>query len=208
MAAVRTAAAPQAVGKGVMVVMDDRILSARESRKMYQRTGGFSTGDMGMLGAVGGDGPAFFFAPVRRHGSTSEFDLSSIDTLPRVGLTYSYPREADICFDPKPAGVVVATTGMTRESAVYRTLRSAGVVVVTAFPSGDNITASRYDAPPPADTARPPVTERDSIMRAERTAPREVVAQHLLPQKARILLMVALTRTRDPREIQRMFREY
>ena len=157
----------------------------------------------------GGDGPAFFFAPVRRHGSTSEFDLSSIDTLPRVELTYSYPGGSGHLFDPKPAGVVVATTGMTREeSAVYRTLRSAGVVVVTAFPSGDNITASRYDAPPPADTARPPVTERDSIMRAERTAPREVVAQHLLPQKARILLMVALTRTRDPREIQRMFREY
>jgi len=208
-AAVRTAAAPQAVGKGVMVVMDDRILSAREARKLYQRTGGFGTGDMGMLGAVGGDGPAFFFAPVRRHGATSEFDLSRVDTLPRVELTYSYPGGSGQLFDPKPAGVVVATTGFTREeSAVYRALRTAGVVVVTAFPSGDNITATRSGAPPAADTARPPVSERDSVMRAERAAPPEVVAQHLLPQKARILLMVALTRTRDPREIQRMFREY
>ena len=42
--AVRTVVSPQAVGKGVMVVMDDRILSAREVRKMYQRTGGFDGG--------------------------------------------------------------------------------------------------------------------------------------------------------------------
>ncbi len=209
MAAVRTAAAPAAVGKGVMVVMDDRILSAREARKLYQRTGGFSTGDMGMLGAVGGDGPAFFFSPVRRHGSSSEFDLSGVDTLPRVELTYSYPGGSGHTFEPKPAGVVVATTGFTREeSAVYRALRLAGVVVVTAFPSGDNITATRSSPPPAIDTSRAPVTERDSVLRAERAAPPEVVAQHLLPQKARILLMLALTRTRDPREIQRMFLEY
>jgi len=35
-----------------------------------------------------------------------------------------------------------------------------------------------------------------------------VVVQHLLPQKARILLMLALTRTKDPREVQRIFDEY
>jgi hypothetical protein len=38
--------------------------------------------------------------------------------------------------------------------------------------------------------------------------PPTVSVQHLLPQKARILLMLALTRTKDPREIQRMFNEY
>lgn len=67
LAAVRTAASPQAIGKGVMVVMDDRIVSAREVRKHYQRVGGFVGGEMGMLGVIGGDVPEFFFAPVRRH---------------------------------------------------------------------------------------------------------------------------------------------
>jgi L-asparaginase len=38
--------------------------------------------------------------------------------------------------------------------------------------------------------------------------PPTVSVQHLLPQKARILLMLALTRTKDPREVQRMFDEY
>jgi L-asparaginase/Glu-tRNA(Gln) amidotransferase subunit D len=197
LAAVRTAASSKAVAKGVMVVMDDRILSARESRKLYQRTGGFSTGDMGMLGVVASQGPEFFFAPVRRFGPRSEFAVG-VDTLPRVELTYSYPGKRTL-FDP------AGWSGGGDNRHTREGLR-CGCGGVAAFPS-NNITAS-LRRPPPADTARPPVTERDSIMRAERTAPREVVAQHLLPQKARILLMVALTRTRDPREIQRMFREY
>lgn len=209
LSAVRVAASPQAVGKGVMVVMDDRILSAREVRKNYQRTGGFSTGDMGMLGAVGGDGPEFFFSPVRRHGSTSEFDLSRIESLPRVELAFSYPGGTGPRFDPQPAGVVVATTGFTREeSNAYRALRNAGVVVVTAFPSGDNVSSTRSFASARTDSEKPPVTPEDSARAAERAAPPTVAAQHITPQKARILLMVALTRTRDPREIQRYFLEY
>lgn len=209
LSAVRVAASPQAVGKGVMVVMDDRILSAREVRKNYQRTGGFSTGDMGMLGAVGGDGPEFFFSPVRRHGSTSEFDLSRVETLPRVELTFSYPGGTGPRFDTPPAGVVVATTGFTRdESAAYRALRTAGVVVVTAFPSGDNVSSTRSFAPARTEPEKPPVTPEDSVRAAERAAPPAVAAQHITPQKARILLMLALTRTREPREIQRYFLEY
>lgn len=209
LAAVRTAASPQAVGKGVMVVMDDRIVSAREVRKHYQRVGGFVGGEMGMLGVIGGDGPAFFFSPVRRHGPASEFDLTGIDSLPRVELTFSYPGGTGQRFDPAPAGVVVATTGFTRaESVVYRALRQSGVVLVTTFPSGDNVNGARFDPPRPDSAARPPVTAADSAMQAERAAPPSVVAQHLTPQKARILLMLALTRTRDPRAIQRYFVEY
>ena len=224
LAAVRTVVSPQAVGKGVMVVMDDRILSAREVRKLYQRTGGFDTGEMGMLGVVSGGGPEFFFTPTRRHGSTTEFDIRTIDSLPTVELTFSYPGGKGQRFDPKPAGVVVATTGFTRdESVAYRALRASGVVLVTAFPSGDNVNSFGGGAPPAApvaanasvpaptrgrpDSART-MTSADSATLAERNAPPAVVAQHLTPQKARILLMLALTRTRDPREIQRYFVAY
>ncbi len=212
LAAVRTAASPQAVGKGVMVVMDDRIVSAREVRKHYQRVGGFEGGEMGLLGVIGGDGPEFFFAPVRRHGPSTEFDLTGIDSLPRVDLTFSYPGGTGQKFDPTPDGLVVATTGFTRaESATYRALRKSGVVLVTTFPSGDNVNGSRIaplpTTPPPADSA-PPVTAADSLQREERNTPPSVSAQHLTPQKARILLMLALTRTTDPRAIQRYFVEY
>lgn len=213
LAAVRTAVAPQAVGKGVLVVMDDRIISAREVRKHYQRTGGFTGGEMGMLGVVASGGPEFLFAPARRHGPASEFDLRGVDSLPRVELTFSYPGGTGPRFEGTPDGVVVATTGFTRaESMEYRKLRVAGVVVVSAFPSGDNV-----NSPPPPDAGRGAAARADSgaapdsaarSTPPEPPAPPMVVAQHLTPQKARILLMLALTRTRDPREVQRYFVEY
>ncbi len=217
LAAVRVAVTPQAVGKGVMVVMDDRIISAREVRKIYQRTGGFTGGEMGMLGVVGGNGPDFLFAPTRRHGEDSEFDLRKVDSLPRVELQYSYPGGTGPRFDGQPAGVAVASNGMTRaESEVYTALRRAGVVVVTVFAYGDNMSAARDpDAPRLAPRAdQRPATAADSVRADSARAPQQppappmVTAQHLTPAKARILLMVALTRTKDPLEIQKYFLRY
>ncbi|MBX3132532.1 MAG: asparaginase [Gemmatimonadaceae bacterium] len=210
LAAVRTAVSPQAPGKGVLVVMDDRIISAREVRKHYQRVGGFEGGEMGMLGVVGTGGPEFFFAPVRRRGPRSEFDLVGVEALPRVEMTVSFPGGTGPQFDSLPAGIVVTTTGFTRdESLAYRALRSRGVFVVAAFPSGDNVAAAQLFTPPARpDSAAAPVTAQDSAMVAERAALPMISVQHLTPQKARILLMLALTRSRDPVEIQRMFREY
>jgi len=213
LAAVRTAASPQAKGKGVMVVMDDRILSAREVRKIYQRTGGFSGGEMGMLGVVGGNGPDFLFAPTRRHGEDSEFDMRKVDSLPRVELAFSYPGGTGPRFEGQPAGVAVATNGMTRaESELFTALRRAGVVVVTVFAYGDNMSAARDpDAPrtEPRAAASGDSTRPDSTRAPQPPpAPPMVTAQHLTPAKARILLMVALTRTKDPVEIQRYFLRY
>lgn len=208
LSAVRTVASPQAIGKGVMVVMDDRIVSAREVRKHYQRVGGFEGGEMGTLGVVGNGGPEFFFAPTRRRGLRSEFDVAQLDSLPTVDLTVSYPGGRGPRYDTLPAGIVVTTTGLTRaESAAYRALRTRGVIVVQAFPSGDNVAAARL-TPPAPDTGVAPVTPEDSLRAAERAATPTLSVQHLTPQKARILLMLALSRTKDPAEIQRMFREY
>jgi L-asparaginase type II len=213
LSAVRTAASPKAVHKGVMVVMDDRILSARESRKLYQRTGGFDTGDMGMLGVVASQGPEFFFAPVRRFGERSEFDLERVDTLPKVELTMSYPGGTGQTFTTNPKGVVVATTGMTAaENATYRALRQTGVVVVTSFTSGENVNGGGGSDGPPAPARVDTTAPRDSVARPAAPpvppVPPAVVAQHLTAAKARILLMVALTKTKNPREIQRIFNEY
>jgi L-asparaginase len=216
LSAVRVAADRQAVGKGVMVVMDDRILSAREVRKLYQRTGGFSGGEMGMLGVVGGNGPDFLFAPVRRHGEDSEFDMRKVDSLPRVELEYSYPGGTGPRFDGQPAGVAVASNGMTRaESEVYTALRRAGVVVVTVFAYGDNMSAARDPDAPRAEPRATPARTDSTAAAGDSTrtptlppAPPMVTAQHLTPAKARILLMLALTRTNNPVEIQRYFLRY
>ena len=227
LAAVRTAVSPQAIGKGVMVVMDDRILSAREIRKLYQRTGGFSGGEMGMMGVVGASGPEFLFAPVRRHGEQSEFDMRKVDSLPQVEMAFSYPGGTGPRFDKQPAGIAVQSNGFTRaESETFTALRRAGVVMVTVFAGGDNMSSvgrgggpaadpaanaarrdsTRTDTSARADSARAPRATADSVRTPP--APPMVTAQHLTPAKARILLMVALTRTKDPREIQQLFLRY
>ena len=206
--AVRTAASPQAVGKGAMVVMDGRILSAREARKFYQRVGGFSTSDMGMLGVVAHDGVEFFFAPTRRHGLSSEFDLSKIEKLPAVDLRFSYPGGSGPNYAEPPAGVVVANTWFTcAESAAYLELARAGTIIVSAFPSGDNVGRNRE----PEDQVPEDEFEQcegiDENIHEGRWIP-PIMAPHLTPQKARILLMLALTRSNDDAEIRRIFNRY
>ena len=60
LAAIRVAASPSARGKGAMIVMDERILSARDAEKLYARSGGFDAGEMGMLGVVADSRRAIF----------------------------------------------------------------------------------------------------------------------------------------------------
>lgn len=206
--AVRTVVSPQAVGKGALVVMDGRILSARDVRKIYQRVGGFSVGDMGMLGVVAHDDVEFFYAPTRPHGSSSEFDLSDVQVLPEVDLRFSYPGGSGAQYANAPAGVVVASTWFTcAETAAYLQLAQAGTIVVSAFPSGDNVDRNR----PPENSVPADEIERcDSVdpkMWEGRWLP-PISALHLTPQKARILLMLALTRSQDDSEIRRIFKQY
>ena len=209
LAAVRTAVSPQAVGKGVMVVMDDRIISAREVRKQYPRVGGFAGGEMGMLGVVGPNGPEFFFAPTRRRGPTSEFDLAGVSALPEVDLVLGYPGGTGRSYERKPAGVVVSAPALTcAESSTYQTLARSGVIVVIGFPSGDDLGDERTtsDGVPFGLRQTCPALDSAGIFRAPWVP--EIAVQHLTPQKARILLMLALTRTRDPGEILRYFNTY
>ncbi|MEM1404948.1 MAG: asparaginase [Pseudomonadota bacterium] len=67
LSAVRTAVSPDARDRGVMLVMDERILSARAVRKDYPRIGGFGEGQ---IGVIGHDGPEFLYRPTRPHGVT------------------------------------------------------------------------------------------------------------------------------------------
>lgn len=206
LSAVRTAASPSARGMGAMVVMDDRIISARENRKLYPRTGGFSTGEMGLLGVVASRGPEFFFKPVRRHGVDTEFDIRAIDTLPTVELVFSYPGGEGPRLGPNTQGVVAVTTSgfAPGEREAFLEIRRRGIVVVQAFPTGDHVAGGPAG---PGPGPRDPQAGQGPGGGGQALPP-TVAVQHLLPQKARILLMLALTKTKDPREIQRYFNEY
>jgi L-asparaginase len=96
--------------------------------------------------------------------------------------------------------MVITTTGLSpSEREAFTDIRRKGVVMVQVFPSGEHVANGFQGGGGP----RPAGQGGDA-----QALPPTVAVQHLLPQKARILLMLALTRTRDPREVQRIFDEY
>jgi L-asparaginase len=186
LSAVRVAAAHDARGKGVMVVMDDRIISARDAEKVYARNGGFSAREMGMMGIVARHGVEFFYAPTRRHTASSEFDIRDVTGLPRVDIQYSYAG-ADGGGMTEAKAIIVATTGFSgTERSYYEALQRKGIIIATTFPSGDQVLS--------------PSSVRDTFP--------VIAVERLLPTHARILMMLALTKTQDVREIQRIFDQY
>ena len=186
LAAVRVAAAHDSRGKGALVVMDDRIISARDAQKLFARSGGFAAPEMGVIGVVARHGVEYFYSPARRHSVNSEFDIRDLMTLPRVDIQYSYAG-AEGGTKTEAKGIIVATTGLSEvERAYYEGLQRKGVVIATTFPSGDQV------ASPNANRETLPL----------------IAVKRMLPTHARILMMLALTRTQDPREIQRIFDQY
>jgi L-asparaginase len=190
LAGVRVAAVPQSAGKGVLVVMDERISSARDAEKVFARAGGFSGGEMGTLGVIAPHGVEFFYEPVRRHTVRSEFTIDGLTELPRVDIHYSYAgsnERVNTAPQTDVKGIVVATTGLTpAERLYYEGLARRGVIVAATFPSGDDI----VEPAAPRDTVSPLGVAR------------------LSPLHTRILLMLALTRTSDRVQIQRILNEY
>lgn len=186
LAAVRVAADAASRNKGTLVVMDERVVSARDTEKLYARSGGFDTREMGTIGIVASHGVEYFYQPTRRHTLNSEFDTGTATDLPAVEIQYSYAGAAPAKPKDGVKGIVVATTGLSApERTYYDELQRAGIVVAVTFPSGDQV-----GTPVPGDNTAP------------------VAAERLSPVHARILLMLALTKTSDRREIQRVFREY
>jgi L-asparaginase len=195
--AIRVAAAPVARGKGALVVMNDEINGARDVTKSNTyRVETFRSGELGFLGYVDADEVTFYRASTKRHTAQSEFDVSALSTLKRVEILYGY-------IDPNLEAI--------------KTLGASGVdgVVFASAGAGDLSMSQRA-----AIKALGPFDTRPLIVRSSRTGNGRVIlrdsdiaqgmvpADNLNPQKARILLMLALTKTRDLAEIRRMFKEY
>lgn len=197
--AVRTAVSPDARGKGVLVVLNDEINSARDVTKTNTyRVETFRSPELGLLGYVDADVVSFYRASLKRHTARSEFDVSKLTELPQVEIVYSYVQPSPVMAQALVAsgvrGIIFAGTG-------------AGGL------SGGELEAVRT-------FASLPVASRPVLVRSNRTGNGRVIgsqlydglgmipADNLNPQKARILLMLALTKTRDLDAIRRMFAEY
>jgi len=209
----RVASAPDARGKGVLVVLNDEINAAREVTKTDAlRLNTFQTRGYGVLGVVDADRVAFYRTSVKRHTARSEFDVSGVAKLPRVDVIMVYQgADGDLikaAVDAGAKGIVIASAGAgatsgTQQDAIAYALKKGVPVVTTTRTGSGRIAPPRRGAdapPPPATAAGGPLTPDDRA--------RRIAGEDLAPVKARVLLMLALTRTTDPAEIQRMFSDY
>ncbi len=193
--AVAVAGSKEAAGKGVLLILNGEINGAREGTKTSTtQVETFRSHDMGYLGYVAKNKPVFYRQSTRRHTADSEFDVSKLEALPKVEVLFGYadpgPEALEGVLSGKTAGVVVAGTGNGSLFNAYRAkLNEAvkkGVVVVRSSRTGTGFVTHE-------------ATDDQTGL---------VSSDNLLPQKARILLMLALTKTKDPKEIQRIFDTY
>jgi L-asparaginase len=210
----RVAAEPQSRGKGVLVVLNDEINAAREVTKTDAlRLHTFQTRGYGILGVVDSDRVVYYRSIVKRHTKGSEFDVSTVQALPRVDVVMVYQgASGDIIkaiVDQGAKGIVIASAGAGATSGTQgegiRYAIEKGVFIVTSTRAGGGrIAARRASSPTPVESG----TNADSSLNQQTGGRFRIAAEDLAPLKARILLMLALGTTRDEAEIQRMFVEY
>ena len=194
--AVRIAADPGAGGMGVLTVLNNEIQCGRDVIKASTfRVETFRPNELGFLGYADSDGKVVFYrAPLRKHTSNTPFSVEGRDNLPRVDIVYAYAGADGLLVDAvrqnRSDGLVLAGFGGgTFPPAVIDAAAKAvedGIPVVLAT----RATAGRV--------VTTPAKERQGF----------IVSDNLLPQKARVLLMLALTLTHDRDQLQQFFYEY
>lgn len=194
-AAVRTAASPASRGRGVLVVLNDEIQAAREVTKTSTfRLQTFRTPDFGVLGSVDGEHVRYYRRTERRNAPETEFDISGLDALPRVDIAYSYAGSdgsAIRAFAGAGAkGIIIAALAPAMvtpgEAEAIKAAVEAGIKVVASTRAGSGV----------------------ALDGTKLRALGMLTADNLNPQKARLLLSLALTVSDQPEEIRRIFATY
>ncbi len=191
--AVQVAGAPEARGQGVLVVMNDTIYGARDVTKTATfRIDAFAAPDTGPLGYADADGRVVFYhRPARGHRLPWPVLDATVGSLPRVDVVLSYVGADGTLVRAAVAagarGIVSAGTGAGRptpaEEQALDAAVAAGVVVCQATRVGSG------------RVSRSPSMARRGV----------VVADNLVPWKAKVLLSLVLTRMQDAAEIQDLF---
>ena len=191
----RVAADDASRGKGVLVVLNNEINSAREvSKTNTQSLQAFYAPGYGVLGLVDTDRVSYYRRTERHHTASSEFDVTSIDRLPRVDVLLSYQdAPGDLIRRAVEAGA--GSVSREQDEAIAAVSHAGTPVVVTSR-------TGRGRVPTERQVGRQMTPGQESL-----TAQR-IGGEDLSPVKARILLMLALAVTTDLREVQRMFTEY
>ena len=193
--AIRTAASPASRGRGVLVVLNDEIQAAREVTKTSTfRLQTFRTPDFGVLGSADGETVRYYRKSERLNAPDTEFDISALYALPRVEIAYAYAGSdgsairAFVAAGAKGLVMAAFAPGMMTpgDTDAIREAVAAGVSVVMSTRAGSGVAL---------DGAR---AKALGVLNAD----------NLNPQKARLLLALALTVSREPSAIRRIFSTY
>ncbi len=193
--AVSVAATKESTGKGVLIVLGKHIIAAREGTKSNTLSAEtFKAHEVGILGYVIDFKAIYYRDVIRLHTVHTEFDIMTATQLPRVDIVYQYLDASSAMhkaiIESKPDGIVVAATGNGCLSDVVENFLGAaseqGMLVVRSSRTGAGLI-----------TSTPSDREHGFI-----------ASDNLNPQKARILLTLALTITKDPERIRDLFAKY
>ena len=193
--ALRVAGSSEARRKGVLAVLNDEIHAARDVVKTSTyRLQTFRSLDFGALGHVDGDGVHFYRSPSRSHMPDTQFAASDLGALPRVDIIHSYAGADGVLVEAAVAagarGIVSAGfapgSPTPQQRTAFERAAKSGVVVVQCSRAASGRVAPRRRL-------------RESGI---------VAGEDLSPQKARILLMLALSTTSDIGAIQRAFQTF
>lgn len=195
--AIRVAASDEAIGKGVLVVLQDEISSARDvTKQSTYRLDTFQSNKHGFLGVVDTDYTVQFYRePLRKHTINSIFSSIDFSNLPEVEIVYSYAGASNVLIDAvvdhgKYKGIVMAGTG-------------AGLM------SPDELTGLQRAAEHGLFIVRSSRVGSGRVVPIKQYEKYNFISgDDLLPQKARILLMVSLLRYNDVKQIQQIFDTY
>jgi len=195
--AVVLAGSMSARSKGVLVVMNDTVYGAREVTKSSTfRTDAFQAPGLGSLGYIQSNVAHFYKEPIGLHTKSSRFSQAEVSELPKVDIAYGYANVSRVAIDAFAAhgskGIIYAGTGngsLTFDvSEALCDARRNGIIIVRSSRVGSGLVARNGEA-----------NDDDLDF---------VVSNTLNPQKARVLLSLALKQTTDTKEIQQMFYDY
>lgn len=195
--AVVVASTKEAGGRGAMVAMDDKVISARDVIKTNTTAvETFQGANFGTMGYIFNSKVHFANTPDTPHTKDTPFDVSKLDKLPKVGIVYNYsnvPAEPlKALLDAGYEGIVTAGVG---NGNIHKNL----------FPL---LEKAAKDGVAVVRSSRVPTGSATKDAEIDDKKYGFVAGQFLNPQKARVLLQLALTKTKDPAKIQEYFDKY
>ena len=195
--AVGVAIDPNARGRGVLVVMNDAVHAAHSLTKTSTTSvETFMSPLRGLAGVSSYGKNDFYTSPTWKHTTQTEFDISSVKTLPRVDIIYAYadmPGDLiDAAVERGAQGIVIAGVGNGNMNKV--------AVEAAANAVKKGVVVVRSSRVPIGLVGRNVELDDDKLG--------FIASDELNPQKSRILLTLALLKKPTPPQLQTMFRTY